>query len=257
MFGDRLKDRRKELGLSQCKFTSYLGDVKNSSVISNWEGNTHLPSTKYLVPISKVLDISLDELFRDEMEEIIPFEIKRNEVKRKRKGFAMKLKHRRMELGLTQKELYKNINCKMNKNYISQIERNCISPNIEILIKLCKALNMSLDELFEYEMSNDAKNIYDFIDRSLVSTEENLGTKIKKIRMKYELSQTEFGKIIDTRNPLAKYVISNWELNRCLPSVKHIITIAGKFNVSIDELLENEFKEYEKLKNKVLEEEKI
>ena len=61
-----------------------------------------------------------------------------------------------------------------------------------------------------------------------------LGDQIKKVRTSYKLSQYEFSKMLN----ISKQNVSNWENNNIVPTVDMLKTIALKFSVSSDYLLE-------------------
>lgn len=62
---------------------------------------------------------------------------------------------------------------------------------------------------------------------------EAIVSRIKQLREKNRLSQKEFGEIIG----FSQGNIGNWERGRSRPSIKAIIAIVKKFNVSSDWLL--------------------
>lgn len=66
-FGERLKQRRKEKGLTQEELASFLGDNLSRQSISKWERDESYPEVEKLLKLSVKLDISLDELFLDEL----------------------------------------------------------------------------------------------------------------------------------------------------------------------------------------------
>ncbi|MGN1327328.1 MAG: helix-turn-helix domain-containing protein [Clostridia bacterium] len=67
------------------------------------------------------------------------------------------LKKRRLELNMMQTEVAEKAD--ISNNFYSNIERGKTKPSVETLFKICKALNLSLDEIiFEEEMST--KDIY-------------------------------------------------------------------------------------------------
>lgn len=61
-----------------------------------------------------------------------------------------------------------------------------------------------------------------------------LGERIKLVRESYQLSQVEFGKVLN----VSKQTVSNWENNNAQPSVDILKNMAIRFNVSSDFLLE-------------------
>ncbi len=62
-FADFLFKRRKELGLTQQNIADELG-VSNKAV-SKWESGESFPETALLVPLSKILVCSVDELLAE------------------------------------------------------------------------------------------------------------------------------------------------------------------------------------------------
>ena len=72
----------------------------------------------------------------------------------------------------------------------------------------------------------------------------DLGNKIIKLRKREKLSQES---LADKLN-VTRQTISNWELNITKPDINQIKKISKIFNISIDELLENELKSNDKKK---------
>lgn len=56
-----------------------------------------------------------------------------------------RMKIRRKELGLTQKELASEV--KLSQNYLSELEKDKFNPTAPIIVRLAVALTMSADEL--------------------------------------------------------------------------------------------------------------
>lgn len=67
------------------------------------------------------------------------------------------LKHRRLELNMMQTEVAEKAD--ISNNFYSNIERGETKPSVETLIKICKALNLSLDEII-FEEGKQIKEIY-------------------------------------------------------------------------------------------------
>lgn len=65
-----------------------------------------------------------------------------------------------------------------------------------------------------------------------------LGEKILKLRKKLGLSQEQLGELIE----VTRQTISNWELGETSPNPEQLKLLSGVFNVSIDELLDNDIK---------------
>jgi transcriptional regulator with XRE-family HTH domain len=66
-FGDKLKSRREEKGLSQDDVAEFLGENFSRQAVSKWERNEGYPEVNRLLMLAAKLDISLDELFEDEL----------------------------------------------------------------------------------------------------------------------------------------------------------------------------------------------
>ena len=64
----------------------------------------------------------------------------------------------------------------------------------------------------------------------------NLGKKILELRKKKGFSQEELGERID----VTRQTISNWELGETSPNIEQLKLLSKEFNISIDELLDND-----------------
>ena len=73
----------------------------------------------------------------------------------------------------------------------------------------------------------------------------NLGNKILQLRKKSGLSQEQLGEKVD----VTRQTISNWELGETAPNPEQLKLLSKAFNISIDEILDNDSKEF--LMNKV------
>lgn len=79
----------------------------------------------------------------------------------------------------------------------------------------------------------------------------NLGDKILQLRKKSGLSQEQLGEKID----VTRQTISNWELGETTPNPEQLKKMSKAFNVSIDEILDNDSKDF--LMNKISNTEKL
>lgn len=79
----------------------------------------------------------------------------------------------------------------------------------------------------------------------------NLGDKILQLRKKNGLSQEQLGEKVD----VTRQTISNWELGETAPNPEQLKKMSKAFNVSIDEILDNDSKEF--LMNKISNTEKL
>lgn len=66
---------------------------------------------------------------------------------------------------------------------------------------------------------------------------DEIGERIKHIRLDLGVSMTEFGKLIDKENPVKSGVISNWENGKQLPNKKRLQLIANLGRLTVDELI--------------------
>lgn len=73
--------------------------------------------------------------------------------------------------------------------------------------------------------------------------QENIGKIIKDIRIKNNLSQKEFADIFG----VTYQAVSKWENNKNIPDLTILNAICNKFNISIDELLNNKKRKPNKL----------
>ena len=79
----------------------------------------------------------------------------------------------------------------------------------------------------------------------------NLGDKILQLRKKNGLSQEQLGEKVD----VTRQTISNWELGETTPNPEQLKKMSKAFNVSVDEILDNDSKEF--LMNKISNTEKL
>ena len=66
-FGEKLKRRREELSLTQEDIGSYISDELSRQAVSKWERDEAYPEVRSLLLLSVKLDMSLDEMFADEL----------------------------------------------------------------------------------------------------------------------------------------------------------------------------------------------
>lgn len=65
----------------------------------------------------------------------------------------------------------------------------------------------------------------------------NLGEKIYQLRKTANLSQEQFGEILG----VSRQSVSKWESNQSQPELQTIVEISKLFNISLDELLKDEY----------------
>lgn len=91
----------------------------------------------------------------------------------------MLLKKRRLELNMMQTEVAEKAD--ISNNFYSNIERGKTKPSVDTVFKICKALNLSLDEIIfdEENMSEELRakgvirefnNVFKGVDKKTVET---------------------------------------------------------------------------------------
>jgi len=70
-----------------------------------------------------------------------------DQVKRR---LAERVRSARTELGLSQEAFADSSD--IDRTYASQIERGVANPSLEVLYRVCKALNLELEDLFRSSM---------------------------------------------------------------------------------------------------------
>ena len=81
----------------------------------------------------------------------------------------------------------------------------------------------------------------------------DLGSKICKLRKNANISQEQLAEKLD----VTRQTISNWESEDTAPNPEQLKRLSKVFDISIDELLDNEYKSKEILINKVSNTEKL
>ena len=78
-----------------------------------------------------------------------------------------------------------------------------------------------------------------------------IGKRIKEIRINLGLSMTKFGIKIDEKNPVKSGVISNWENGKQLPNKERTKKIAELGNITLNELLYGFKITYDEIKREI------
>ena len=78
--------------------------------------------------------------------------------------FGDKIRERREELKMTQEELSSFVHEELSRQSVSKWERGEAYPDVENLITLSAVLGLSLDEMFEDELSNRISKLEDVIN---------------------------------------------------------------------------------------------
>lgn len=72
-----------------------------------------------------------------------------------------------------------------------------------------------------------------------------LGENLKRIRKEHNLSQEEFAEDLN----VSRQAVSKWESNISYPEMDKILLICEKYNLNIDELFNQNYKEVKENRN--------
>lgn len=142
MIGEKIREQRKENGLTQTELGKRLGVVKQT--ISNWENEISQPSNDALTEMASLFDVSIDYLLglTDERRHESTLSWRLPSVSNR---FGTILKNFRREKGLTEKAFAEQLNI-TEQTYIG-IENGFLSPSINLLKKISSICGYDLDYL--------------------------------------------------------------------------------------------------------------
>lgn len=139
--GERIKERRKEKGLTQKQLAKEL--QLSQKQISKYENNESQPPIDQLQKLTEILEVSADWLLTDTIE--FTETITRIEAIDPN-SLGGRIRKARQEKNLIQRELSEKIDIKLSK--LNQIERNIgRKPEIELIEKIAQVLDTSTDWL--------------------------------------------------------------------------------------------------------------
>ena len=233
-FADRLKARRKKLGLSADEIADKIG--KNQATIHRYEsGDIENIPINVVVPLAKVLMTTPDWLMGWDEEEVYTMTV------------GERIKKARDSKNLSQTELAKLVN--ISKQTLYKYENNIItnipSDKIELIaevLKVSPAFLMGWDkevEIFQEKLDAD----HNWLDKYLRERFSNPDTKpvdtVVKTTLKLKTLREENKKTMAqvARNlgiPYTTYV--NYEKGEREPDFNTLISLAKYFNCSIDNL---------------------
>ncbi|MFA5528842.1 MAG: helix-turn-helix transcriptional regulator [Peptostreptococcales bacterium] len=150
MFNIRLKELRKDRKITQEDLAELLGVER--STVGKWESKMNIiPPADMLMSISEYFDVTVDYLlgrtsFKNTQELFVHWE---NEGKyfEPTFDFGGVLKVERENQDISQKEVAKKLNLAISD--INDIEEGVLPINSELADKFAKALNTTVEELFE------------------------------------------------------------------------------------------------------------
>ena len=99
--------------------------------------------------------------------------------KRLRKSIGKKIKLARSKTNYTQETLAEKLS--LSPRYISQLERGIAFGSANIIVSLCKALNISTDFLFSDFIDSDSCEYMDLIDSKFLENYSQLNDYNRKV----------------------------------------------------------------------------
>lgn len=201
MFGERIAEQRKKLGLSQEELAEKLNISQKS--ISKYELGDRKPQYKVLVRMAEYFGVTVDYLLRST--DTQDFGIC---------DCGNTIKELRTEAGMTQEELGMLLN--VQNAAVSKYESGKVPLTGETLLKLSKIFNVSTDYLLGAEEGNTM-----------------IGGKIAELRKEQGLNQKELAKKIG----VSRSALSLYEIDRREPDLETVKKIASLFGVTTDYLL--------------------
>ncbi|MFP5527733.1 helix-turn-helix domain-containing protein [Peptococcus simiae] len=137
------------------------------------------------------------------------------------KKISQFIKEKRQKKRFKATEIAEALN--LSSTQVSRYETDRSIPPIEIIIKLSKLLDFSLNELY-------------ITPNTAITPGKNLGEKIRNIREKKKLTQEELGKLTNKK----PHQIGSYERSESQPNIYTLIEICKILDTSLENLLENE-----------------
>lgn len=141
--------------------------------------------------------------------------------------FVSNIKLLRKEFNVSQPQLAKETG--LANSEISYWENGERTPNARVIIILSRYFQVTTDYLLK--VNEDNTSVYRSDDYCADMT--LLNKRLKDLRIKNKLSQSELAKNVNISQPAINY----WELGKRTPNANAVITLANYFGVSTDYLL--------------------
>lgn len=145
--------------------------------------------------------------------------------------FHEKLKMLRKKKGLTQQEVAHFLGTV--QAVYSKWERGVYEPNYENLSMLVCIFDVSLDFLLSDYLEKSKERYLKTKESELMKTLNIFPQRLKELRLKKGLTQTEIGKKIGVKQS----TFTNWENGKREPNFETLIKLADLLEVSVDLLL--------------------
>lgn len=148
--------------------------------------------------------------------------------------FHEKLKMLRKKRGLTQQEVAHFLGTV--QAVYSKWERGVYEPNYENLSMLVCIFDVSLDYLLSDYLEKSKERYLKIKESELMKTSNIFPQRLKELRLKKRLTQTELGKKLGVKQS----TFTNWENGKREPNFETLIKLADLLEVSVDFLLGRE-----------------
>lgn len=207
MFGERIAEQRKKLGLSQEELAEALNISR--STLAGYEAENKHPPYRTLVKIAKYFGVSIyylmgitDRLLGEEEPEETPIV-----------GGGNIIKEFRKEICITQEELGKKLG--VSKQTVSAWERGVSEVSNNTLVALTSLFPVTMDYLLGMNRRNHITN------------------RLKALREENGMNQSELGKLLNVQGA----AISKYESGEVPLTGETIVSLAEYFGVTTDYLL--------------------
>ena len=143
-FGEQLKNRRKESGISQSELAERLG--VHIQTVSKWERGIMLPDVGQFGDIAKALDLPLETLLMQPLGE------KSYTGEFSVSALSEKIIELRRKKGLSQSDVAEAVDC--SPDAVSRWERGVTCPYIDNIIALADVFGVPLSALYFSDLHN-------------------------------------------------------------------------------------------------------
>lgn len=148
--------------------------------------------------------------------------------------FHEKIKMLRKKKGLTQQEVAHFLGTV--QAVYSKWERGVYEPNYENLSMLVCIFDVSLDYLLSDYLEKSKERYLKIKESELMKTSNIFPQRLKELRLKKGLTQTELGKKLGVKQS----TFTNWENGKREPNFETLIKLADLLEVSVDWLFGRE-----------------
>lgn len=178
-YGEYIKKRRKELGLSQKDVAKVL--LCSYQAISKYENNINNLDISLLAKLTKLFNVDLTSLLKKEVKENNDYHKKYEFNKDK---FIYTLRYFREKNLISSKDVAKRLNISTSK--YSKIETGVMSPSILEFMEIAKLFNCSYEELYfgidlklENKLINDNNKLINIEEENNINNINNSSSKNK------------------------------------------------------------------------------